>query len=223
MPERCQKVVRKLPDSCTESWQKVDRKLTESWQKVAKKLTESHETVMRQSWDSHETVMKQSWDSHETVMRQSWDSLLFFSSCRLFRHVCSCLFVRYWGRSPQIYTVRQCVTWKRTFWKHRPMLSISQNVCLSVCSLLRYRLNVFLPPLPKVRCPIFLEIQNPWGKVMERSGLIFEHFCLKVVKNCREKKGFFCWFCLTKNGGNHASRWIRDLWSKGVSLILAYP
>ena len=29
-------------------------------------------------------------------------------------------------------------------------------------------------------------------------------------------------FCLTKHGGNHASRWIRDLWSKGISLILAY-
>ena len=42
-----------------------------------------------------------------------------------------------------------------------PMLSISQNVCLrvrlcvclSVCLLLRYCLNVFLPPLPQVRCP----------------------------------------------------------------------
>ena len=78
------------------------------------------------------------------------------------------------------------------FSKHRPsgpMLSISQNVhmfvcvcvCLSVCSLLRYRLTVFLPPLPKVGCPIFLEIPNPWGKVMERNGLTFEHFCLKVV------------------------------------------
>ena len=78
------------------------------------------------------------------------------------------------------------------FSKHRPsgpMLSISRNVrqsvCpsvrLCVCSLLMYRLNVFLPPLPKVGCPIFLEFRNPWGKVMERSGLRFEHFCLKVV------------------------------------------
>ena len=78
------------------------------------------------------------------------------------------------------------------FSKHRPsgpMLSISQNVhicvclcvCLSVCSLLRYRLMVFLPPLPEIRCPIFLEIRNPWGKVMERSGLRLEHFCLEVV------------------------------------------
>jgi hypothetical protein len=46
---------------------------------------------------------------------------------------------------------------------------------------LRYRLTVFLPPLPKVGCPIFLKIRNPWGKVMERSGLTFEHFCLKLV------------------------------------------
>ena len=76
------------------------------------------------------------------------------------------------------------------------MLSISQNVrlfvcvsvCLSVCSPLRYRLTVFLPPLPEVGCPIFLEIRNPWGKVMERSGLTFEHFCLEVVSNRRAKK-----------------------------------
>ena len=61
------------------------------------------------------------------------------------------------------------------FSKHRPsgpMLSISRfvrpSVCmsvrLSVCSLLRYRLTVFLPPLPKAGCPIFLEIRNPWEK-----------------------------------------------------------
>ena len=73
------------------------------------------------------------------------------------------------------------------------MLSISRNVhpsvrpsdCpsvrLFVCSLLRYRLNVFLPQFPKVGCPIFLKICNPWGTVMEGSGLRFEHFCLEVV------------------------------------------
>ena len=37
-------------------------------------------------------------------------------------------------------------------------------------------LTVFLPPLPEVGCPIFLEIRNPWGKVMERSGLRFGTF-----------------------------------------------
>ena len=67
-----------------------------------------------------------------------------------------------------------------TFSKHRPsgsMLSISQNVrrcvCLSVCSLLRYQLNIFLPPLPEIGCPKFVKIQNPWGNIMERSGLAF--------------------------------------------------
>ena len=52
---------------------------------------------------------------------------------------------------------------------------------LSLFSLLRYRLTVFLPPLSEVGCPIFLEIWNPWGKVMKRSGLTFEHFGLEVV------------------------------------------
>ena len=85
-----------------------------------------------------------------------------------------------------------CLCHQVQFSKHRPsgqMLSISRNVrlsvcpsvCLSVCSLLRYRSNVFLPPLLKVGCPIFLEIRNPCGKVMERSGLRFEHYCLEVV------------------------------------------
>ena len=56
------------------------------------------------------------------------------------------------------------------------LLSVCLSVCLSMCSLLRYRLNVFLPPLPKVGCLIFLELRNPWGKVMKRSGLRFKHF-----------------------------------------------
>ena len=29
-------------------------------------------------------------------------------------------------------------------------------------------------------------------------------------------------FCRTTHAENHASRWMRDLWSKGISLILAY-
>ena len=75
------------------------------------------------------------------------------------------------------------------FSKHRPsgpMLSISRFVHMSVCfclsvHFLRYRLNVFLPPFPEVGCPIFLEIRNLWGKVMEINGLRFEHFSLEGV------------------------------------------
>ena len=68
------------------------------------------------------------------------------------------------------------------FSKHRPsdlMLSISWffykcvglSVCVSACSLLRYHLNIFFPPTSRSQMSKFLEIQNPWGKVMERSGL----------------------------------------------------
>ena len=124
--------------------------------------------------------------------------------------------------------------WVDVFSKHRPsgpMLSISRNVhmcvclsvCLFVCSFLRYRLTVFLPPLPEVGCPKFLEIRNPRGKVMERSGLRFDNFCLVLSKIAAHKKFFCCcWFYLTKHGRNHTSRRIKDLWSKSVSLILAY-
>ena len=62
---------------------------------------------------------------------------------------------------------------------------------LSLFSLLTYRLTVFSLPLPEVGCPIFLEIRNSWGKVMERNGLRYEHFCLQIVENCRAKKSFF--------------------------------
>ena len=64
-------------------------------------------------------------------------------------------------------------------------------VCVFVCvcvHFLRYRLKVILPPLPEVGCPIFLEIWNSWGKVMERSGLRFEHFILKMVLNRKTRK-----------------------------------
>ena len=117
-------------------------------------------------------------------------------------------------KEPKWWFSKDMATLKK-FLKNRPsgpILSISQNVhmfvCVCVClcvDFLRYRFNVFLSPIPEVRCPIFLEIRNPWGKVMEISGLRFEHFSLEVVKIC------FCWFCLTKHGGNHASRWNRDL------------
>ena len=65
-------------------------------------------------------------------------------------------------------------------WPSGPMLSICLNVrlcvclcvclcvrvfvCLSVCSLSRYRLKVFLTPLPEVGCPKCLKIWNPWVK-----------------------------------------------------------
>ena len=74
--------------------------------------------------------------------------------------------------------------------------SSSQIVCVCVC-LFDVPFHVldfeaYLPPLPKVRCPKFLEIRNPWGKVLGRSGLIIVHFCYDVVLNCRVKEVCYC-------------------------------
>ena len=96
----------------------------------------------------------------------------------------------------------------KLFSKHRPsgpMLSISWNVrpfvCLSVRLFVRVftfevPLNVSFPPLLKVRCPIFLEIWNPWGKVMERSSLRFEHFVGSDLKSPKKKKNNLAHFAL---------------------------
>ena len=77
------------------------------------------------------------------------------------------------------------------FSKNRPLAdsfieSRCPCVCVSVCLFHRgqcvwYILRPILPPLPKVGCPKFSEIRNPWGKVLERSGLRIEHFCWEVV------------------------------------------
>ena len=63
---------------------------------------------------------------------------------------------------------------------HRVAMSV---VCVSVCVSLfmYYILRLILPPLPEVGCPKYLGIRNPWGKVLERSGLRIEHFCWEVV------------------------------------------
>ena len=57
-----------------------------------------------------------------------------------------------------------------------------KSICPSVCLCVR-PFNIFLPPLP---------LRNPWGKVMKRSCLRFEHFCSKKVLNRRSKKNY--WF-----------------------------
>ena len=48
-----------------------------------------------------------------------------------------------------------------------------------------------MPPLPEVGCPKILVIRNPWGKVMKRIGLTFEHLFVSGLKSPR-KKSFFC-------------------------------
>ena len=90
------------------------------------------------------------------------------------------------------------------------------SVCVSlrsfVCLLLRYRCKVFLPHFPKLDIQNFRDLESLGksnGKKWSQVGIFFG-------------SGSGLKFCLTKHGGNHASRWIRDLSSKGVLLILQY-
>ena len=62
------------------------------------------------------------------------------------------------------------------------MLSLSRFVHMCVCLFtFEVPFKHLFAPFPEFGRPQFLEIRNPWGKLMERSGLTFEHFCLEVV------------------------------------------
>ena len=79
------------------------------------------------------------------------------------------------------YIFKESALWADAFYKLK-----CQSVCLSVCPSVRVftfevPFKYIFAPLPEIGCPICLETRNPWGKVMERNGLRFEHFCLKVV------------------------------------------
>ena len=61
-----------------------------------------------------------------------------------------------------------------------------------------FRLTVFLSPLSEVQCQNFLDIKNPWGKVMGKKGLRYEHLGPKWCKIAAEKKvitDFFLSIC----------------------------
>ena len=68
-------------------------------------------------------------------------------------------------------------------------LVVAMSLCLCVCPLFMYQ--ILRPPLPEFGCPKFLEIRNPWGKVLERNGLRSEYFCREVVQDRRVKKSLF--------------------------------
>ena len=75
------------------------------------------------------------------------------------------------------------------------------SACLSVCPCVC--VFTFEVPFKRLFAPtsqsrvsnIFKESES-LGKVMEMSGLMFEHFCLKMVQNRRAKKVFFANFAL---------------------------
>ena len=72
-------------------------------------------------------------------------------------------------------------------------------------------LCICLPPLPKVGCPKFLEIRNPWGKKWSQNWT----FLLRSgLKSPRKKKVFCCcWFCLIFRGRTGVEPILLHAWS----------
>ena len=71
--------------------------------------------------------------------------------------------------------------WADAFYKSkRP--SVCPCVCPSVCVFtFEVPFKRLFAPTSQSRMSNIFRIRIPWGKVVERNGLIFEHFCLKVV------------------------------------------
>ena len=97
---------------------------------------------------------------------------------------------------------------------------MSVRVC--VCSLLRYRLNVFCPHIPMSDVQIFRDSESLGKSNGKKCSQILTFLFASGLKSPRKKSLFFCGFCRTKHVENHPSRWMRDLWTKGIPLILAY-
>ena len=142
--------------------------------------------------------------------------------------------------------------WADAFYKSKcpsVRLSVCLSVCLFVC-LFTFELpfnGLFAPTSRSRMSNIFRDSESLGKSNGKKWSYIWTFLFGSGLKSPRRKKVFFVvadfalqkfeflrfgWFFsfFKKIGvlgilgppGNHASRWIRDLWSKGVSLILAY-
>ena len=109
--------------------------------------------------------------------------------------------------------------WADAFYK-----SICPYVRLYVCLFtFEVPFNGLFAPTSRSRMSNTFRDSESLGKSKGKKWSNIETFLLgSGLKSPHKKSLFFCWFCITKHVGNHASPWIKDLWSKGISLILAY-
>ena len=178
----------------------------------------SHDLFMTFSWLSHNFLINFSWLSHHF----SWTSELAMV-CALLALV-AIIFPIFWLRSrPYINSFHRIGPLGR--FDLVVTMSVCVSVCLCVCLMslfMWYILRPIWPPLPEVGCQKKFRDSESLGKSAGKKWYQNWTFLLGWGLKSPRKKSCFCWFCPTKHGGNHASRWIRDLWLKGISLILAY-
>ena len=104
-----------------------------------------------------------------------------------------------------------------------PIWSRSRIVCLCVCLLSPFHVlgfeAYFAPNSQNWMSKVFRDLESFGKSAGKKWSQNWTFLLWSGLKSQSKKKFVFCWFCLTKHGGNHVSRWIRDLWSKGISLI----
>ena len=128
-------------------------------------------------------------------------------------------------KQTNILLFKASALWADAFYKLK-CPSVCPSVCLlSVCLCVHFWGTVWTSFCPHFRqmSNIFRDLESLGksnGKKWSQIGTFLFGSGLKLWR--KKKFVFFGWFCLTKHGRNHTSRWIKDLWSKSVLLILAY-
>ena len=107
---------------------------------------------------------------------------------------------------------------KNSFWANFALLS---RIFLVSVFLTQFN-GLFAPTSRSLMSKNFRDSESLGKSNGKKWSNIWNFLFASGLKSPREKKKKLCWFCLTKHVENHASRWIRDFWSKGISLILAY-
>ena len=127
------------------------------------------------------------------------------------------------GEEQKPFVFKASSLWADAFYKSK-CPSVCLSVCLFVC-LFTFEVpfqHLFAPTSQSRMSNIFRDSESLGKSNGKKWSQIWTFLFQNCLKLTQKKCFFFCWFCLTKHGGNHASQWIRDLWSKGVLLILTY-
>ena len=124
-----------------------------------------------------------------------------------------------------IFIIRLKIFFKAwALWADAFCKSICPSVCLSVYPLSVPFKRLFAPTSQGWMSNIFKDSESLGKSNGRKWSQIWTSLFGSGLKLLNKKKIVFFsgWFCLTKHGGNPTSWWNRDLWSKVISLILAY-
>ena len=102
-----------------------------------------------------------------------------FSTSAFYLHFSHCKF----------YLFKALALWVDAFYKSKCCLSVRLSVRLFIRAFtFEVPFKRLFAPIPKVGCPIFLEIRNPWGGKCKEMATDLKFFVLKWSKIAKKKK-----------------------------------